>query len=92
MTAVPAIELKIEWYGENASFIVNVLRQTDTTKKFLTWFAFNYLWNKWNDATTLHDLSSSYLPRKTSTSGNELAIPEPEKYIRLELTQQSLLT
>jgi hypothetical protein len=76
MTAVVAIELKIECYGENASFIVNVLRQTDTTKKFFSWFAFNYLRNKWNDTTILHDLSSSFLPRKTSTSGNELAIPE----------------
>jgi hypothetical protein len=62
--------------GENARFIVNVLLQTDTTKIFFSRFAFNYFGNKWNDTTILHDLSSSFLPSKTSTFGNELAIAE----------------
>jgi hypothetical protein len=35
MTAVVAIELKIKCYGENASVIVNVLRQTAPRRNFL---------------------------------------------------------
>ena len=34
----------------------------------------NYLRIKWNDTAILHDLSSSFLPRKTNTSGYESAI------------------
>jgi hypothetical protein len=62
--------------GENASFIVNVLLQTDTRKKFFSWFALNYFRYKWNDTAILHDRSSSFFLRKTSTSGNKLAIAE----------------
>jgi hypothetical protein len=29
-----------------------------------------------DDTAILHDLSKSFLPGKTTTSGNELAIPE----------------
>jgi hypothetical protein len=53
-----------------------VQQQTDTTKTFFSRFAFNYFRNKWNDTAILHDQSSSFLPSKASTFGNELAIAE----------------
>jgi hypothetical protein len=53
-----------------------VLLQTDTTKIFFSRLAFNYLRITWNDTAILHDLSRSFLPRKTATSGNELPIAE----------------
>ena len=41
---------------ENARLIVNVLLQTDTTKKFFSLLASNYLRIKCNDTAILHDL------------------------------------
>jgi hypothetical protein len=59
----------LDWVMGNARFILNELLQTDTTKKYSSWLAFNFLRITWNDTAILHDLSSSFLHVKLAHLG-----------------------